>query len=234
MIAVGSRVILTKNQKEFTPYGLNNGAVGIVKAILYKEGVSPPQPPEAVVVYFPKYSGPAWDINNPKFVPITPISSRCESECCTRTGLPLMPGYSLPIAKAQGITVGKDQPAEFMRVKLQQEKYMEQQSLGITYTALSRAESEDRWCLMEKIPQDRLFYINDHPQMENRRQEEKRLMQISEETIQRYSHLIGKSKYIQLLNEFDALCNDQFMTSICTNANVTCNCVFCSIQKTNC
>ena len=233
MIAVNSKVILTKNQKAFTPYGLHNGAVGIVKAILYKKGASPPEFPEAVIVYFPKYTGPPWDINNPKFVPITAIRSKCESECCSRTGLPLMPGYSLPIAKAQGITVGKGQPAEYMRVKIQEDKYMEQQSLGITYTALSRAESDDRWCLINRIPQDRLMYINNHPQIENRRNEEKRLDRLSEDTIKRYEHLSDKTKYLELLQEFDMECNDGMITSVCTSENQNCSCVFCSIQKQN-
>uniref|UniRef100_A0A7M5XH24 ATP-dependent DNA helicase n=2 Tax=Clytia hemisphaerica TaxID=252671 RepID=A0A7M5XH24_9CNID len=229
-IAVNSKVILTKNQKAFTPYGLHNGAVGIVKAILYEKGTSPPQLPTAVIVYFPRYTGPAWDINNPKFIPITAVRSKCESECCSRTGLPLMPGYSLPIAKAQGITVGSNQPAEFMRVSIQEGKYMEQQSLGITYTALSRAESEDRWCLIDKIPQDRLHYINNHPQMQNRHQEEKRLNELSANTIARYSHLLNKSKYLQLLNEFDVLCNDGIITSVCTSGNAACTCVYCSLK----
>ena len=118
-----------------------------------------------------------------------------------------------------------------MRVKIQEDKYMEQQSLGITYTALSRAESEDRWCLMERIPQDRLLYINDHPQMERRRQEEKRLAKLSEDTITKYSHLLDKAKYIQLLNEFDAFCDDGFITSVCTGENPSCSCVFCSLHK---
>ncbi|XP_066914213.1 uncharacterized protein [Clytia hemisphaerica] len=208
-IAVNSKVILTKNQKAFTPYGLHNGAAGIVKAILYEKGTSPPQLPTAVIVYFPRYTGPAWDINNPKFIPITAVRSKCESECCSRTGLPLIPGYSLPIAKAQGITVGSNQPAEFMRVSIQEGKYMEQQSLGITYTALSRAESEDRWCLIDKIPQDRLHYINNHPQMQNRHQEEKRLNELSANTIARFNQhkdlsMVAPFCYVAFdLEEFD-------------------------------
>ena len=90
---------------------------------------------------------------------------------------------------------------------------MEEQNLGISYTAFSRAESEDRWCLVEKIPEDRLLYINDHPQMKNRHEEEQRLRTLSTETIHRYSYLTDDQKYVSILQEFDVLCNDGIITS---------------------
>ena len=46
-IAVGAKVILTKNQKGLTSYGLNNGALGKVISILYEENVKPPKFPFA-------------------------------------------------------------------------------------------------------------------------------------------------------------------------------------------
>ena len=73
LIAANYEVILTKNQLSVTSYGLNNGAVGIVKAILYGKGKGLHDMPDAVDVYFPKYTGPALDINNPKYVPIMPV-----------------------------------------------------------------------------------------------------------------------------------------------------------------
>ena len=159
-IAVGCKVILTKNQGPLTQNGLNNGAVGIVKAILFSEGKSPPDMPDAVIVYFKDYKGPPWLQEQPKYVPIVPCLSHCESRCCSRTGLPLMPGFSIPVAKSQGMTVGKNKPATHMRICLQAEKYMEVLSLGISYTAFSRCEKEENWCLVEKLPQDRLIYIH--------------------------------------------------------------------------
>ena len=52
-IAVGSCVLLTKNQFSLTPLGLNNCAIRKVIAILYSRGKATPEFPEAVVVDFP-------------------------------------------------------------------------------------------------------------------------------------------------------------------------------------
>ena len=43
LIAVGSTVLLTKNQQGLTGLGLNNGAMGKVTAILYASGTAPPE-----------------------------------------------------------------------------------------------------------------------------------------------------------------------------------------------
>ena len=173
LIAVGSTVLLTKNQIGLTSLGLNNGAMGKVVAILYAKGTKPPEFPLAVVVDFPMYKGPAWIEDHPTWVPISTNSSRCESNCCSRTGLPLMPGYAIPIAKSQGMTVGANKSATHLIVKLRPEKVMEQLSVGTSYTGLSRVEKESDWALYEKIPADRILFINDHPKMLGRRAEEK-------------------------------------------------------------
>ena len=54
------RVILTANAGDgaLVVYGLNNGAVGTVVAMLYPPGEGPPSAPDAVVVDFPSYRGP--------------------------------------------------------------------------------------------------------------------------------------------------------------------------------
>ena len=195
-LAVSARVILTKNQGNLTQFGLNNGAMGKVVAILYEPDSSPPEMPAAVVCDFPSYHGPFWLIDHPTWIPTVPVTSRCDSNCCSRSGLPLMPGYSIPIAKSQGMTVGENKPATHLRIKLQAEKFMEALSLGTSYTAFSRVEKESRWCLVEKIPQDRITYINNHPHMSGRKEEEQRLQTISEQTIKKYSHHIDVENYI--------------------------------------
>ena len=65
---------------------------------------------------------------------------------------------------------------------------MEKLNLGITYTALSRASKLENVALVEKVPFDRLNYINNHPWMTQRREEEKRLNILSEETLKTYGH----------------------------------------------
>jgi hypothetical protein len=220
--------MLTKNQVGLTGLGLNNGAMGVVISIIYAENTAPPYFPLAVVVDFPGYKGPAWIQQHPKWVPI-PVNKlvRCEYNCCSRTGIPLMPGYAIPIAKSQGMTIGKNKPATHSRVKLQQAKFMEALSLGTTYTALSRVERESNWCLVEKIPEDRLLYINDHPQMAARREEEQRLMKLSNKTVKDYIEYGDVKNYVELLSEFDNECNDTLRDSICVNKDVNCNCILC-------
>ncbi|XP_066920537.1 uncharacterized protein [Clytia hemisphaerica] len=142
-IAVGCPVMLTKNQGPLTTFGLNNGAIGTVIAILYPDGCCPPSPPDAIIVHFEGYNGPVWNEEHPKWVPIVPMKSRCDAhQSCSRTGFPLLAAYSIPIAKSQGMTIGEGKPATHMRVKLQQKTFMESLSLGTTYTALSRVESD--------------------------------------------------------------------------------------------
>ena len=95
--------MLTKNQGSLTSYGLNNGAIGRVVSILYERGKSPPDFPQCVVVDFPSYSGPSWLKDHPTWIPIPPRTSRCDRNCCSRVGLPLIPCHALPIAKSQGM-----------------------------------------------------------------------------------------------------------------------------------
>ncbi|XP_066927171.1 uncharacterized protein [Clytia hemisphaerica] len=207
-IAVGSRVLLTKNQFSLTPFGLNNGAIGKVIAILFGRGKAPPEFPEAVVVDFPRYKGPAWLPEHPTWVPIPVNESRCENNCCSRTGLPLMPGYCIPISKSQGMTIGPNEPCTHIRIKLNKEIFMEKLNLGITYTALSRASKLENVALVEKVPFDRLNYINNHPWMPQRREEEKRLKILSEETLKTYGHYSDIINYRELLHQFDCFVND--------------------------
>ncbi|XP_066924267.1 uncharacterized protein [Clytia hemisphaerica] len=207
-IAVGSRVLLTKNQLSLTPLGLNNGAIGKVIAILYAEGEAPPSFPEAVVVDFPRYKGPSWLQEHPTWVPIPVNEARCDTNCCSRRGLPLMPGYCIPISKSQGMTIGPNEPCTHIRIKLNKEIFMEKLNLGITYTALSRASKLENVALVEKVPYDRLNYINNHPWMPRRREEEERLKILSGETLQTFGHYSDLNTYRELLCQFDRFVND--------------------------
>ena len=95
-----------------------------------------------------------------------------------------MPGYAIPIAKSQRMCIGANKPATHARVKLQEKNTVEKLNLGLTYTALSRCERENNWCLVEKIPEDRLLYINSHPHMmKASKEEETRLQALSLDTI---------------------------------------------------
>lgn len=67
IIARGARVAL--QGRNFNPvWGLHNGACGTVEKIVFSKGSLTNQGnlPEYVVVHFPLYCGPIWDLNNPK------------------------------------------------------------------------------------------------------------------------------------------------------------------------
>ena len=67
MFCIGSRVAL--EGRNFNPsWGLFNGAMGTVDEIIFEKDGNPNRGdlPKYVVVDFPQYCGPIWDINNPK------------------------------------------------------------------------------------------------------------------------------------------------------------------------
>ena len=154
IVASGCRVMLTKNQGALTQYGLNNGAIGTVKSILYKEGKSPRNNefPEVIMVEFPKYNGPAFNSDFPKWVPIPPIVTICDTFCCKRTGFPLTPAYAITINKSQGMTIGAGQQCTHAVIQLQDHINMECHSPGLAYTAFSRVSEDTDWCLANDIP----------------------------------------------------------------------------------
>ena len=227
MMAVGSKVMLTKNQQGLTSLGLNNGAVGTVVSILYAEDVAPPSFPIAVVVDFKRYKGPTWITDQPTWVPIPVNEARCESQCCTRRGIPLMPAYAITIAKSQGMSIGLGEPFEKARIKFQASTIMEQLNCGTTYTALSRQKKETDFALFEKLPFDRLSYINTHPHMPDRLKEDERLKVLHEEALKKYSHLTEDAEYIRLLQQLDSSSNDGIHDGVCLTDDEECACIIC-------
>ena len=221
LIANNSAVIMSKNQNSLTTYGLNNGSPGIVKAILYRENEAPPSFPMVVIVDFDNYTGPPWLQSYPTWVPIVPVETRCDSECCTRIGLPLLTSYALPIAKVQGRTIGDGQSATHLRVKLQSDTKMEQLSLGLAYTAFSRCQRDTDWCLVDLLPRDRLTYINKHPLMKTRQGELARLQALSTKTVAKFD--MTESKFMYLLRQIDTYANNGINDAICLKQK-PCNC----------
>ena len=229
LIAVGARVILTKNQKGLTAHKLNNTAMGRIVAINYEENTSPPSMPKYVLVDFPNYTGPAFCDEQPTWIPIRPDEGRCESNCCKRTGLPLMPGYSMPIAKAQGSTIGANQMVTHMRLKLQKSSNFENLAPGTTYIGLSRVDKNSSWALVEKIDWPRLNIINNHTIINKRRIEDKRLRLLHDETVCRNN--ITKAEFIDLLYNVDIFCNDSFNDAVCDHQNADCICIACTAHE---
>lgn len=225
LLAVGSRVFLTKDQNGLANYGLNAGAMGTVISIMYDEDCAPPEFPRVVVVEFPGYSGPPWVPQQPKWVPIPVDVGNCDANCCFRKGLPLMPGYAIPVFESQGMTIGANQPATHCRIKLSSNKI---EKLGATYTALSRVDCYDKWMLVEKIPRERIDYINNNPIMDARKREEMRLDDLAHETMETFRKYAKTEDFVGLLRELDELCNDGWKDGECKVNSSVCKCMLCA------
>ena len=231
LLGVGSRVILTKNQKGLTGHHLNNGAMGTVVAIIYDDNVRPPSFPQFVIVDFPHYNGPAWCREQVTWIPICSEVSFCEYMCCTRHGLPLMPGYSMPIAKSQGSTIGAEHLVTHMRLKLQKQSNFENLCPGTTYTGLSRVDKNSSWALVDKIDWSRLSIINNHATIKRRRDEDDRLKKLHDVTCNRFA--ITKTQYLDLIKEVDSFCNDGYHDAVCNSKSSNCNCIACNANVTS-
>ena len=145
MLSEGATVAL--DGRNFYPeWGLHNGACGKIIEIAFDEGCSPNRGglPRYVVVDFPLYKGPAWDIRNKTHVPIPQVELNCNHRCCTRTFIPLALSYARTIHKFQGQSAG---PVDDWQIPnmLQcifcdpDRREREGTALGLFYTAISRA-----------------------------------------------------------------------------------------------
>jgi len=99
LLCIGQQVILTSNL--WVETSLVNGALGKFISILYAMHSKPPDLPFFVVIDFVHYKGPSWDVNNPKQVPISPVSRGSYRQ------LPIRMAWGLTIHKSQGMTLPK-------------------------------------------------------------------------------------------------------------------------------
>jgi ATP-dependent exoDNAse (exonuclease V) alpha subunit len=159
-LAVGARVMLTCNL--WVEQGLVNGAMGIVRAICYEEGVRPPELPLVVFVQFDKYTGPT--ING--CVPIVPRQAQWHDKrgMRMRRQLPLALAWAVTVHKAQGLTVEKAEinigPDEFTG--------------GLSYVAFSRTASLQDM-VIHPFDYSRISSIHNQPRSKDRAKEEQRL-----------------------------------------------------------
>ena len=135
--------------KNFMPlWGLHNGACGEVVDIVYEKGKNPNDGdlPRYVVVHFPYYCGPAWDVKNPKHVPMPCVTVPCnlKRKCCTRTYVPLTLAFARTIHKFQGLSAGPTDAHQLPNMYTTiicdpGDRKREGNCPGLLYTAVSRA-----------------------------------------------------------------------------------------------
>jgi hypothetical protein len=131
--------------------GLYNNARGTIVDVIYPEGggYNPDDKTQLpiLIVDFPSYSGPAWlpgalpaDIARQTWVPISAVSLRCDSSCCSRRGLPVVCSKADSIHSLQGLTIGDEHAIK--RLLITWDPKDEGLWPGIFYVGASRAEAE--------------------------------------------------------------------------------------------
>ena len=130
LVAKNFEILLTANL--WKEKGLTNGAKGRVCYIIYAKGRKPPDVPDFIIVQVYQYTGPSYLPDEPKCVPIVPITRHwfLNNKQCSRTMLPIRPAYAISIHCSQGASMDK------VIVNLSKTEYAN----GLTYTAVSRCK----------------------------------------------------------------------------------------------
>lgn len=127
-LSIECRVMLIKNL--WTQAGLVNGALGTVTAIVYDEGVLPPDLPLYILVKFDKYYGECFYNGSVPIVPESITWSR-NNVNYYRKQFPLVLNYASSIHKAQGLKLPK------VIIDIGSSEFC----CGLSYVAITRARN---------------------------------------------------------------------------------------------
>ena len=130
----GCKMVLTRNVAY--KFGLANGTRGKLIGVVYGPG-GVGTFPEAVVGEFPDYCGPAFYKDEPKWVPILPITALKDGTRMTRTQFPVVAGFALTVNKAQGLTVKEGVVIHLVGSK----RFRPASKHGLGFVAFTRSES---------------------------------------------------------------------------------------------
>ena len=139
--AVGSRVAIDPDNL-CALIGLYHGALGTIIEIVYAEGHSPnaKQFPLYIVVEMDRYTGPVWDRNHPKQVPISVTTKVCENNCCILQYIPLSIAFGKTLHTFQGQEIIKHSIQDVMVFECET-LIIESKYPGWLYTGISRVDS---------------------------------------------------------------------------------------------
>ena len=130
----GCKIMITRNVAYL--HGLANGTRGKLVGIVYGPGGIGTLP-EAIVVEVPEYCGPAFYPEEPKWVPILPMTSVKEGTRMMRTQFPVVAGFALTVNKAQGLTLKEGVVIHLVGSK----KFRPAAKHGLPFVAWTRSES---------------------------------------------------------------------------------------------
>ena len=149
----GAVVMLLKNF--VVELNLMNGAVGVVRKIVYKETAGPhdnTKPhPAYIIVEFRNVVIPEEKKAFPNLpsncVPIPVVTETCEKRCCSMSTIPLRVCVALTIHKSQGMTVGPNENFEKVIVYLPDKSRAQRSTLGLELVAMSRATAPEHFAI---------------------------------------------------------------------------------------
>ena len=131
----GCKIVLSRNVAY--KFGLANGTRGTLISVLYGQG-GVGTFPEAMIGEFPDYCGPAFFKDEPKWVPILPLTALTNgTHNPTRTQFPLVAGFALTVNKAQGLTVKEGVVIYLVGGK----RFRPASKHGLPFVAYTRSES---------------------------------------------------------------------------------------------
>ncbi|XP_057840724.1 uncharacterized protein LOC131050538 [Cryptomeria japonica] len=163
LLSIDQQVMLIANL--WIKVGLVNGAIGLIKQIVYENNTKPPDLPKYVVVQFNDYNGPPWDIAHPKDIPILPITRG------RRTQVPLTMSWAITIHKSQGLTLDR----ATIDIGNTEKK-------GLTFTAISRVKTIDGIRIEPPFSFERFSKLQNNAYTTIRKKEETRLQLLSAQT----------------------------------------------------
>jgi hypothetical protein len=178
---------------------LFKGATGKIVEIIYLNGKWPENSlPDAVMVEFETYKGPAFIQENSKVVPIFPVDRKIDCPCnsCYRKQIPLKLGWATTIHKCQGMTIGQGEPFNYIVINPGTMSF-ESRNPGALFVALSRPKSAGSnlldpdlaWHSSVLVNQDRICYAVKSPTVAARTKEIERISVLCSQTKDNYSFL---------------------------------------------
>ena len=176
----GCKVMISRNVAY--KYGLANGTRGsFVGAVYGPGGVG--TFPEALILEIPDYCGPPFYPDEPKWVPILPMTGFKEGTRMSRTQFPVVAGFALTVNKAQGLTIKEGVVIHLVGSR----RFRPASKHGLPFVAFTRSESFAMTAFKNLPPWEDFLRGRDSDMLRMRLEFTKWLEKLHTETLARYS-----------------------------------------------
>ena len=193
----GCKVMLTRNIAYL--YGLANGTRGKLVGVVYGPGGIGTFP-EALIVEVPEYCGPAFYPDEPKWVPILPMTSVKEGTRYLRTQFPVVAGFALTVNKAQGLTIKEGVVIHLAGSK----NFRPAAKHGLSFVAFTRSENFDMTAFKNLPPWQDFVKGKDSNMLRMRTAFIKKLEALHEQTLAKHTDMKTASQEQAAHEHWDA------------------------------